>query len=224
MPFNMVKSFAIKGNKTILVDTGVPGSSKNILRELGKNGINKKDISLIVLTHSHSDHSGSAKELRELLDVPIAAHKAEVSDIEQGIKRPYSPTSFAGKIWKYMPPATASYDPVKVDIVIEDETSLENFGVDAGIIHTPGHTPGSISVVVQNKTVIAGDLLAGGIIIGGIAKQSKPMLPPFQEDIPETKKSLEKVLALNPETIHVCHGGPLDIRLIEKMLNEYSWN
>lgn len=223
MPFNMVKSFAIKGEKTILIDTGVPGSADNILKELRKHQIENSDISLIVLTHSHSDHSGSAKALKTLLDVPILIHKAEAKDLELGRKRPYFPTGLAGKLWKNSPPAVAGFDPVAPDIIVEDEMDLAQFGVAAKVIYTPGHTPGSVSVVVENNIVIAGDLLAGGVIIGGIANHSRPMLPPFQEDIPTTRKSVQKVLDLQPKTIHVCHGGPLHVPSVHRMIKHYNW-
>ncbi|GEM_PF-6929349 len=97
---------------------------------------------------------------------------------------------------------------------------LEDYDVDARLIHTPG----SISVGVQDKTIIAEDLLAGGNIIGGIEKHSRPTIPPFQEDIVESKKSIEKVLALNPDTIHVCHSGPLNVPLVRKMVKEFDWS
>ncbi len=224
MPFNMVKSFAIKGEKTILIDTGVPDSAKKILKELHKHGIENNDISLIVLTHSHSDHSGSAKALKELLNIPIAIHKAEAKDLELGRKRPYLPTGFAGKLWKNSPPAKAEFDPVTPDIIIEHEMDLAPFGVDAKVIHTPGHTPGSVSVVVEDNLIIAGDLLAGGVMIGGVAMHSRPILPPFQEDIPATKKSIQKVLDLQPKALHVCHGGPLDVESVHRMIEKHNWD
>lgn len=222
-PLNMVKSFAIIDKKVIIVDTGFEGSGDKILKKLNREGIRNKDISLILLTHSHADHSGSALYLKNLLNVPVAIHKAETHDLTHGIKRPYRPTSWKGKLWLNTPLARTTYDRVKPDVILEDSVSLEIYGVRGRIIHTPGHTPGSISIFLDNGELIAGDLLAGGIFVGGLMNHGIPIIPPFHEDIPLTKSSVQKVLNLNPKKIHVCHGGPLNIKKVQNMVDSFEW-
>ncbi|WP_459501682.1 MBL fold metallo-hydrolase [Bacillus sp. C1] len=63
--------FLIRGDKTIIVDTGRPGDEKLILQALKKRNISSADVSLPLLTHGHFDHFGSAQALREQLHVPV---------------------------------------------------------------------------------------------------------------------------------------------------------
>ena len=60
----IVKSFIVKGKKTVIVDTGYAGNGNKILRYLNENFIKPEDVSLIILTHGHIDHYGSAEELK----------------------------------------------------------------------------------------------------------------------------------------------------------------
>ncbi|PEJ40811.1 hypothetical protein COE80_03550 [Bacillus pseudomycoides] len=66
--------FLIRGDKTIIVDTGRPRNGKRILQTLKKRNISPADVSLILLTHGHFDHFGSARTLRQILNVPVAIH------------------------------------------------------------------------------------------------------------------------------------------------------
>jgi glyoxylase-like metal-dependent hydrolase (beta-lactamase superfamily II) len=90
------------------------------------------------------------------------------------------------------------------------EMSLEDRGFPLKIIHTPGHTPGSVSVLMENNRVIAGDLAASGVLLGGIALRSEPKQPPFEEDTKAVAISLELLLQRGCKTFYLGHGGPLN--------------
>jgi len=78
LPFRMVNCFLILGAEgCVLVDTGLPGSESKIGNVLEKNGLSFKDIKLIVITHAHVDHAGSAARMRELSGAPIVAHEGD---------------------------------------------------------------------------------------------------------------------------------------------------
>ena len=81
----LVKSFIIKGDKAVIVDTGYPGNGERILDNLRKNGIEPSDVSLIIITHGHIDHYGSADELRKLTGAPVAMHRADAEYLKKGI-------------------------------------------------------------------------------------------------------------------------------------------
>ena len=75
LPFGMVNAHLIRGEGgCILVDAGIPGSETKIERMLARHGLSFKDIKLIVVTHAHVDHAGSAHAIRELSRAPIVAH------------------------------------------------------------------------------------------------------------------------------------------------------
>jgi glyoxylase-like metal-dependent hydrolase (beta-lactamase superfamily II) len=64
LPMMMLQSHIVRDQKTIIVDTGNPGSAANILAAMKKHQIDPEDVSLILITHSHLDHSGGAAELQ----------------------------------------------------------------------------------------------------------------------------------------------------------------
>jgi glyoxylase-like metal-dependent hydrolase (beta-lactamase superfamily II) len=76
LPFGMVNAHLIKsGAGCVLVDAGIPGSERKIERVLLRHGLSFTDIKLIIVTHAHTDHAGSAARLRALSRAPILAHR-----------------------------------------------------------------------------------------------------------------------------------------------------
>ncbi|MDZ7884441.1 MAG: MBL fold metallo-hydrolase [Mycobacterium sp.] len=203
-----VNAFMLRGRKAVLVDTGTPGSGPRILGMLNRCGVRPGDVSAIIVTHGHIDHFGSAAELRRVTRAPILAHQADLGAYAMGrSSSPLRPTGPFGRLFAALPPIHQSTEPFAPDELIDDGYSLAGYGVDARVLHTPGHTPGSTSVITESGAVVAGDLVAGSFL-GAIP--NRPALPPFHADRAGNLASLERVLALGPEVIYVGHGGPLD--------------
>lgn len=149
-----VFSFLICTNESItLIDTGVSGSERHIFEQIRKAGRKPEDISIVILTHSHPDHIGAAKAIREAAGCSIAAHPLEKAWIEdtqlQEKERPVP--GFSQLVG----------GPVHVDRLISDgdiialgkERSIE-------VIHTPGHSPGSISALLRPEMALfSGDAI-----------------------------------------------------------------
>lgn len=153
-------AFLLRGDKTIIVDTGRPGNETRILQALEQRNISPADVSLILLTHGHFDHFGSARALKQKLNVPVAIHHLDHVALQNGKDPALHPTRFTGKLLKlFLHGKTESFEP---DIIIRSEFNLEDYGVSGRVIHTPGHTPGSLSIMLANHDVIIGDLLMGG--------------------------------------------------------------
>jgi hydroxyacylglutathione hydrolase len=76
------------------------------------------------------------------------------------------------------------------------------------VIETPGHTPGSVSLLLPDGDAVVGDLLMGGFL-GGLVRRSVPNTAYFQEDDHEALHSLRAVLAAGARRLWVGHGGPL---------------
>ncbi|MCX7772976.1 MAG: MBL fold metallo-hydrolase [Clostridia bacterium] len=202
-----VKIYLIKGQKAILVDTGLKGSGKRILKALSKFNINPKAISLIILTHNHTDHTGAIKELKVLTGAKIAIHQAEANSLKNGQSSPVMPLTLVGKVFaKFF--GQSVIEGVPADILIRDELDLRPFGVEGKVLHTPGHTEGSVSVLLDDGSIIVGDLFS----IKTGSKGFKTSLPIIAASLPLTKKTLEKLASLNPSVIYTSHGdaGPKD--------------
>jgi hydroxyacylglutathione hydrolase len=213
-PFGMINCFLIKGEKKhILVDTGFPKSEKKIIRQLNTMGITTEDIGLIIITHGHIDHFGSAKELKELFNAPILMHDLDKMALQTG-KSMLETLKPNHKIWKFifkpkLVKNTAS--PCLADIIVKgnEEYDLSKYGINGKVIHTPGHTPGSLSVILEDGNAIIMDLASSGILLGGIAFNSRMKHPPFHDNLDQVKNSINHILSLNAHLFYLGHGNPV---------------
>ena len=207
--------FLIRGHAgCMLVDTGNPGKADRILERLAKHCVAPDDIRLILLTHGHTDHFGSTAELRKRTSAPVAIHALDADAVRQGIHQPDSlrPT------WRLIAPLVRisalrnlvvperapAFEP---DIVFEDEFRLDEYGVAGRVIPTPGHTPGSVSVLLNSGDAIVGDMVTGGFL--RLLRQ--PRLPMVAWDLERSWESLRRFLDLSPRIVYVGHGGPFEV-------------
>lgn len=212
-----VKSFLIKGDKAVIVDTGYPGNGERILDNLRKNGIEPSDVSLIIITHGHIDHYGSADELRKLTGAPVAMHRADAEYLKKGLHYIGMPTCLFARIFKslFLKTDRILSKPFKVDIDFEEDIDLKEFGINGRIIHTPGHTADSVSIILSDGTAIIGDLMMGGIL-----RKRTPHLPLFANDLGQLGQSIEKIIQLSPNVILASHGGPFTKQAVERFLEK----
>ncbi|MCP4312212.1 MAG: MBL fold metallo-hydrolase [Bacteroidetes bacterium] len=208
--------YIIRGDKgSILVDGAWPGAGSAFSRLLVKNEMIPKEIRLIVLTHGDFDHVGGAKELKELTGADIAIHENDRRNLEEGIFHwPEGVTSW-GKLSRSMfrplMMKKSEFPPVKADLVLGDnDQSLEEFGISGKIVHTPGHTFGSVSVLLNS-----GDAFVGCLVHNKAPFVLKPALPIYAKDISLLKESLKKVIKRGATTLYPGHGKPIPA---EKML------
>jgi hydroxyacylglutathione hydrolase len=204
-----VKAFLLKGeNKLILVDTGIPGSENKIIKKIKNLGFNPSQISLIILTHVHVDHAGSIKELKKVTGAKVAVHKDEAKCLTAGESAEVIPNSTMGNfMFSIMKNRKRIFEGVKPDILIENELSLNSFGIKGKVISTPGHTPGSVSILLDSGKCIIGDILAAF---------GKLNYSPFSTDILKLKESLLKIMNSTAKEIHISHGGVYSIEKIKE--------
>lgn len=211
----IVKVFLLKGKRSILVDTGNPGSEQKIVDALSQYGVAPQDLSLILITHSHIDHFGSAAALKALTNAKIAIQADDADALRDGVNQELQPTSFLGELFaKFFPLHTKKFPGIAPDIIIEQELDLAEFGVQGTAIATPGHTSGSLSLFLANGEAIIGDL-----VMGGIFRSQVPHYPWFAADLDQVKQSLQAVLRRRPTVIHTSHGGPFSPETLMKTLN-----
>jgi hydroxyacylglutathione hydrolase len=148
-----VYSYIIFGDTITLIDTGVAGAESIIFDYIRENGRDPKDISMVILSHSHPDHIGSVKAIKDATNCIIAAHGDEQDWVEDSEKQ-----------FKERPVPgfrTLVGGPVKVDTLLAEGEIIDlGDGIMCEVIHTPGHSRGSISLLFKNeKTMISGDAL-----------------------------------------------------------------
>jgi glyoxylase-like metal-dependent hydrolase (beta-lactamase superfamily II) len=103
----------------------------------------------------------------------------------------------------------------KVDIVMNDkDLPLKQYGLEGDIVYTPGHTYGSISVVLDS-----GDAFVGCLAHNRMPFVFRPKLPIYAEDLELLKKSWNKVINRGATTIHPGHGNSFPVERITKYLN-----
>jgi hydroxyacylglutathione hydrolase len=215
---HLVNTYLLIGRRPILVDCGMPSSGDRIWNGVTEAGVDPTDLEMIIVTHGHVDHFGAATELQARTGTPVAAHEADLPTYLAGhsdrTKR--QPIGVFGHIFTRTPPPNEMTRPLQPDLVLTGEYNLNDHGVDARIIHTPGHTPGSVSVLLDQGDLIAGDMLTGGFL--GLL-QYRPSNPPFHDDPEQALDSLQTALSLRPHTLHIGHGGPMPAATVQRWLD-----
>jgi glyoxylase-like metal-dependent hydrolase (beta-lactamase superfamily II) len=214
IPLGHANAFLIRGTRPVLVDTGLPGNAPKILAALQEEGYKPWDLALIIITHVHTDHFGSAAALAGATGAPVLVHSGEADALTTGTTLPAMPASLLGRmlalmIGKHAPAPDLAIKPV---IRIDAPYRLDAFGIDGKVVPTPGHTRGSLSVQLATGEVIIGDLVMG------MLPAHKPRLPLFAEDMDAAKKSIRTILDARPTVIYTGHGGPFTRDQLEALL------
>jgi glyoxylase-like metal-dependent hydrolase (beta-lactamase superfamily II) len=142
-----VNSLVILGRRITLIDTGLKNSWKKIYEYIREQGREPYEIDLIILSHAHPDHIGSAARIKKSSNSRVAAHPLErewIEDIElQQAGRPVPGFS------------DLADSPCKVDIHLDDMHSLSLHGeIEVELIHTPGHSPGSLNFGFPGEEIL----------------------------------------------------------------------
>ncbi len=192
----------IDGGGLTLVDTGFPNSTKDILGYIHKINQQPSNISRILLTHCHVDHVGSAQELKQLTKAKVGVHQ-EDADFVAGLKTLPRPKGASN----------TSFIPVQPDIVLKENDKVSNLTV----VHTPGHTPGSIALYdPMRKILFVGDTLR--FIKGEIIGPSEQ----FTSDMHQAMRSIEKISRLDFDVMLSGHGDPLKTNASDKVKEFYD--
>ena len=209
--------YIIRGEKTVMIDGGSPNQVKQFKKTLARFLIKPEEIELIIMTHGHWDHIASAKEIKTITGAKIVMHKAEKEWLEKGLKPMPPGISNWGRIMgrlitMFLP--LVSIPVAIVDIAIGDEgLSLDAYSIPGRIIHTPGHSYGSVSVLLET-----GEAFVGDMAMNGLPLRLGPGLPIFAEDLARLKQSWRLLLDRGVKTIYPAHGEPFSADIIRKSI------
>ena len=213
----MTNCFLLRGEGAVLVDTGIPGKAKAFVRWLARLGAEPSAVRLIVMTHGHLDHAGSARAIQAATAAPIAMREPDRGWLERGeVTAPPAVTAWGRVLMAAQRPfaALVHLERAKVDLVIGDEgLDLAPFGVTGRVIPTPGHTPGSVSVLLAS-----GDALVGDLAMNGFPLRRGPGAPIFADDLELVRAGWRTVLDAGATTIHPAHGRPFPAATLRRAL------
>ena len=177
-----------KESGLLLVDAGLPGKLEKIEEGLESHGFSLSDVEEVVLTHQDFDHCGGLKELVERTGATVYAHEADAPAID-GRENPIK--------------GDDRYPAADVDVEL---CGGEKFNVKAGtlrVVNTPGHTPGHVSLLIDDL-LIAGDLLFNEET--GLEGPRKALTPEMEE----AANSIHRVSFRDFSEVHCYHGGKVD--------------
>ena len=188
------------GADCFLIDTGLAGQRRAVNRQLEQAGCQPDNLRLIALTHGDFDHSGNAAHLRSRFGVPIAMHRDDAGMVEQGDmfwnrKRPGVLLSSAIGLVLGLRGA----DRFSPDIYLEDEHDLSEHGLDARVVHLPGHSRGSVGFLTG-----AGDLFCGDLL----GNTRRPEVWSLIDDAAAMRASADRVRDLGATMVYPGHGRP----------------
>ena len=211
-PLGMINAFLLVNEQgCILVDTGLPDTENKVEKMLRQQHLNFTDIKLIVITHAHIDHAGNAAKIKTLSGAPVVAHRGDLPYFKGEKKMHFCSTGWFGTFFSKIGLIQKPYVSFEPDILLskDEQLDLRQYGFDGDVIPTPGHTEGSVSVLMDNKNAIVGDLISSGILLGGIIRTNIPKRPPFEDDPEQVSKELESMVNKGMNTFFMGHGGPL---------------
>ena len=204
--------FTIKRNsRTIIVDTGISYDRGRIEHAIARTAIIPEAI---ILTHTHFDHAGNVAWLAKEYGAEVVVQKAESESLATGDtaipEGTFPVTKGLVSIGKKFAPAF-KYEPCIADQIFDDTFDLNRYGINGYIIHTPGHSPGGVTLVIDDEIAIAGDSIIGTI-------PGNPF-PPFADDVEVLLRSWNRIIDTGCSTFLPGHGKPVSR---QELIREYE--
>lgn len=194
-----------------VIDAGLPGQWKELEAELAQMGRALDDIRGVVLTHGDTDHIGFAERLRRERGVPIHVHELDAGRARGEVKKPNSGwgpikvRSVVGFLWYSARRGGLRVPPVTEVVTFADGETLDLPGAPR-VIHTPGHTPGSVVVSVPSvDALFVGDAMTTGHVLTG---EQGPRPAPFTLEPETALASLARFENLQATWVLPGHGAP----------------
>jgi hydroxyacylglutathione hydrolase len=198
------------GNRKVLIDTSVSRLWTRLQKRLNKLGITKLDY--LILTHAHFDHAANASRIKEEYRAQVIIQRNEERYLLRGDNILPKGTTFLTRpiinlFGKRLFPRF-KYEPCKPDLLIDSYFDLTEWGFNAYLIHTPGHTIGSMSLIIDDEIAIVGDTLFG-VFKGSV-------FPPYAEYVDQMIKSWGKLLETKCTQFLPAHGTSNSRLLVQK--------
>ena len=201
-------AFLIKsGNKNVLIDTGSKKDMPALEAALAKEGVSIENLNTVIITHGHNDHAGLAAEIKRRSKAVLIAGEKDIGLIHAGHDEELKPTNLMGRILKRwaIDPVYEGFSP---DVLVNATLDLRPYGIAGQVVPMPGHTPGSLVILLDDGRALVGDMMLGGWMNGAMFASS-PGEHYFQNDLELNHANIVDLLKKPIHTFYLGHGGPV---------------
>jgi hydroxyacylglutathione hydrolase len=204
----VTNTYLLRGRGAVVVDPGGSRPRDAVVRRLARLLGDLRQVGLVIATHGHFDHIGAAAHLRRATGAPLAIHRGDAEWLRTATWTwPEALTPWGKFMRGALGPLfnrALRFEPVEPDIVIEDDgLDLEPYGVAGRVVHTPGHSPGSVSVLLAGGEAFVGDLA-----MNGPPMCLKPSFGIFAHDPERVPSSWRTLVELGARIVYPAHGRP----------------
>jgi len=151
--------------------------------------------------------------MKALSDAPVAVHALEAGALQTGRNAALVPNSLLARLAAPFLKLQKPLPGVKPELLIDGAFDLGEYGVAGEILPTPGHTPGSLSVVLEGGEAIVGDL-----VMGGVFRPRVPHLPMIASDVDHVRASIKALLDRGVTRFYAAHGGPFTAKALRGLV------
>ena len=206
-PMGSVNCYLIKTDSgCILVDTGCSNRRAELERELVSEGCGPGRLKLIILTHGDFDHSGNAAYLIKEFGAKIAMHPDDSGVVEWGdIFRGRQGSNFFLRMFISLIFRFGRSSRFKPDLYLEDGDDLAEYGLEAKVLHIPGHSRGSIAVLTAGGQLFSGDL---------VVRKNRPVRNSLIDNPAVADVSIARLKSLKIDAVYPGHGRSFPAELI----------
>lgn len=193
----------------VLIDSGSKSKRNKLKQELYQSNCKPENINLIILTHGDFDHTGNCAYFQEKHNVKIAIHQYDSGMVINGDM--FWNRKVGNWIIRKIVNIFFRITKFKPDLIIDENSDLSKYGLDAEVIYLPGHSKGSIGILTKSGEFICGDLFTN---------VKKPEQNSMVDNKNELNNSINKLKNLKIETVFPGHGRPFQMSSLKNSDNK----
>lgn len=211
----------------VAVDAGSRASGlKSFERTIKAMNLDPMSVRLLVLTHVHYDHVKAAAAISRACGCPVAVHAAEAEPLAAGVMVVPPGSNWWGRVasglgrsalGRALVPVVMGHEPVQAEVKVGTEMRLDDYGLAGALAPTPGHSPGSMSLVLDSGQAFVGDLIFNGYPFG-----LSPIMPPFAHDVPRLLQSWRHLLSRGVKVFYPGHGKAITAETLSRAYLKYA--